>query len=112
MASGIRWAETTSAWYATPNSSQAVAAGCITGQSESEPMTIPTWAGDGSGIDFSHQVGGGMPSSAAHLLEILAGCCDMPELASRPDLLAVELHPQSPISGEAMHQGRWQVGHR
>lgn len=39
---GIRWAETTSASYPTPNSSRAFAASSITGQSESEPMTRPT----------------------------------------------------------------------
>src|SRR5690606_6560562 len=38
----IRWAETTSASYGIPNSSSALAAASITGQSESEPITTPT----------------------------------------------------------------------
>ena len=39
---GVRCAETTCASYGTPNSVSAAAAGSITGQSESLPMTMPT----------------------------------------------------------------------
>src|SRR4051812_18468971 len=42
ISSGMRCAETTSASYAMPNSPSAVAAASIVGQSESEPITIPT----------------------------------------------------------------------
>ena len=42
ISSGMRCAETTSASYAMPNSPSAVAAASIVGQSESEPITMPT----------------------------------------------------------------------
>src|SRR5580692_3278353 len=42
MSAGIRCAETTSASAGTPNSSSTSTAACITGQSESLPMTTPT----------------------------------------------------------------------
>ncbi len=42
ISSGIRCADTTSTSHTTPNSSSAVTAASITGQSESEPMTTPT----------------------------------------------------------------------
>lgn len=38
---GIRWAETTSTSYGISNSSSACAAASMTGQSESDPMTMP-----------------------------------------------------------------------
>src|SRR5512146_2771351 len=38
----MRCADTTSASYGTSNSSRTSAAACITGQSESEPITTPT----------------------------------------------------------------------
>src|SRR3712207_1188412 len=112
MASGIRWAETTSAWYATPNSSHAPAAGCITGQSESEPITMPTRAAVSSDIRFSHQVGSGMPCPVPDLLQIIAGRGHMPHLPTGPDLFAVELHPQPLVPGTAVQQGRRQIAHR
>src|SRR3954470_19985408 len=42
MRRGVRWAERTCASYGTSNSSRASAAGSMTGQSESLPMTMPT----------------------------------------------------------------------
>src|SRR5215469_3251262 len=42
ISAGIRWAETTSAAAGTPNSSSTSTAACMTGQSESLPMTTPT----------------------------------------------------------------------
>ena len=39
---GIRCAETTSASHATPSSVRTSPAACMTGQSESEPITMPT----------------------------------------------------------------------
>src|SRR4051812_39562885 len=42
MSCGVRCAETTRASHATPNSPTAWAAASITGQSESDPMTIAT----------------------------------------------------------------------
>ena len=45
MSSGIRWADTTSTSWGTPKSRRACAASAITTQSESDPITTPTWAG-------------------------------------------------------------------
>src|SRR5438874_567680 len=42
MRSGVRWAETTCASYATPKSLSTLAACCITSQSLLEPITTPT----------------------------------------------------------------------
>ena len=42
MSCGIRWAETTSTSWATPSSVRASDAACMTGQSESDPMTTAT----------------------------------------------------------------------
>ena len=40
--SGVRWAETTSTSWSTPNSSSTAEASCMTVQSESDPMTTAT----------------------------------------------------------------------
>src|SRR5918998_2271973 len=115
MASGIRWAETTSAAYGTSNSASAVAAAAITGQSESEPITMPTRAAalpepvEGSGIGISHQVRGGVPGPAADPVEVVSDRGHVAHLATGPDLLAVELHPQPAVPGETVQQGRRQV---
>src|SRR5919107_3130412 len=110
MASGIRCAETTSAAYGTSNSASAVAAADITGQSESDPITMPTRAaGSGSGIGVSHQVRGGVPGPAADPVEVVAVRGDVADIAARSDLLAVELHSQPTVPGEGVQQRRRQV---
>src|SRR5215212_12045176 len=110
MASGIRCAETTSAAYGTSNSSSAVAAADITGQSESEPITRPTRAVEGgSDIGVSHQVRRGVPGPAPDVIQVVAHRRHVADLATRPDLLAVELHPQPTVPGEAVQQRRRQI---
>src|SRR5918995_2211284 len=109
MASGIRWAETTSAAYGTSNSARAVAAADMTGQSESDPITMPTRAVVPSGIGVSGQVRRGVPGPAADPVEVVAARGDVADLAAGSDLLAVELHSQPPVPGEAVHQRRGQV---
>src|SRR5512132_3439350 len=121
MASGIRCAETTSASNGTSNSRSASPAALITGQSESEPMTIPTLGptrgrGVSSGpissgptssdIGISHQVCRGMPRPLPCLFKIISIGGDMTDLATWADLLAIQLHPQPPLASKAMQQGR------
>src|SRR4030095_304502 len=110
MASAIRCAETTSASKATPNSCNANPAALITGQSESEPITIPTrgcWLS--SGIGISHQVGRGVQRPLPCFIKIISEGVDMAHLATGTYLLAVQLHAQSPVSGKTVQQGRRQV---
>src|SRR6185312_2601202 len=110
MASGIRCAETTSASKFTSNSRSASPAAPITGQSESEPITIPTLGRElSSGIGVSHQVRGGMPGPLLCLDKIISVGGDMAYLATGTYLLAVQLHPQPPVSGKTMQQGRWKI---
>src|SRR4029453_17168507 len=125
MASGIRCAGTTSASNDTPNSRKACPAAPITGQSESEPITIPTRGrGMGSGamssgpnpsdpislgIGISHQVRRGMPRPLPSLFKIISGGRDMAHLAAGADLLAIQLHPQPPITSKAMQQRRRKI---
>src|SRR3954452_8118412 len=104
----MRWAETTSASKATPNSSSAVAAAFITGQSESEPITIPT---RGPWVDvISHSLalvaevaaepGRGVPGALEAVLEVVTVGVDVPDLARGPQVLAVEVHPQPGVAGK------------
>src|SRR5215213_2864622 len=110
MASGIRWAETTSASNGTSNSASAVAAAPITGQSESDPMTMPTrGVGAESSIRISSQVRRGMLGPPSGVVEIIAEGGDVTNLASRAHLFAVELHPEPAIPSEAMQQRRWKI---
>src|SRR5215211_1334759 len=106
MASGMRCAETTSASNDTPNSRKACPAAPITGQSESEPISSGPIS---SGIGISHQVRRGMPRPLSCLLKIISGGCHMAHLAAGADLLAIQLHPQPSITGEAMQQRRRKI---
>src|SRR4029450_7139641 len=110
MASGMRCAETTSASKATPNSCSANPAALITGQSESEPITIPTrgcWLS--SGIGISHQVGRGVQRPFPCFVKIISEGGDVAHLASGTHLLAVQLHAQSPVSGKTVQQTRRKI---
>src|SRR4029450_10194504 len=110
MASGMRCAETTSAAKATPNSCSARPAALMTGQSESEPITIPTrGCGTASGTGISHQVRRGMPRPFPCFVKIISEGGDMPHLATGAYLLAVQLHPEPPITGKTMQQRRRKV---
>src|SRR3954468_820631 len=105
MRRGVRWAERTCASYGTSNSSSASAAGSMTGQSESLPMTMPT---TGSllgpltrvssvlGVEreggVHHAVGQVMRRGhrpRAHLGDVVAQRGDVAELATAPLALAV-----------------------
>src|SRR5215207_1301487 len=110
MASVIRCAEATSASKATPNSCSASPAALITGQSESEPITIPTRGGGmSSAIGISHQIGGGVQCPLPCLVKIISEGGDVTHLATRTHLLSVELDSQPSVMGETVHQGRRQV---
>src|SRR5688572_22637758 len=113
MASVIRCSETTSASKATPNSCSATPAALITGQSESEPITIPTRGrGTSSGTEISHQVRRGMPGPLPCLSKIISERSDMAHFATRAYLLAVQLHPQPPVTGKTMQQRRRKIFQR
>src|SRR5512132_3706759 len=110
MASVIRCAETTSASKATPNSCNATPAALMTGQSESEPITIPTRGrGTSSGTGISHQVRRGVPRPFPCLVKIISEGGDMPHLATGAYLLAVQLHAKPPITGKAVQQCRRKI---
>src|SRR3569833_3099935 len=106
---GIRWAETTSASYGTPNSSSASAAAFMTGQSESLPITTPTvtvppspgaWprgrvrrvARPARSPRSVPQVVGRVARPFAYLVQVVAERGHVPDLAAWTDLLAVEVH--------------------
>src|SRR5215218_7863269 len=119
---GVRCAETTCASYGTSKSSSTSAAGCIIGQSESLPMTIPTTgssscsstrASCGSVLfgererRIDHAVGevaGGGSGAGAHRVEVVAERGDVTELAPRPLPLAVpvDLHVR-PVRHQVVH---------
>src|SRR5699024_5072363 len=117
-----RCAETTSTSNVTPSSSSASAASSITGQSESDPMTMPTSIailpsllmpslcrtpppGRGPSRDADTP---GLPELlvlpaqdrhsgarlGAHGVEVVTVDGDVAELAAGPHLLAVQLHPR------------------
>src|SRR5918994_3238191 len=110
MASVIRCAETTSAAKATPNSCSVTPAALMIGQSESEPITIPTRGrGPASGTGISHQVRRGMPRPLPCLVKIISERRNMPHFATGAYLLAVQLHPEPPITGKTMQQGRGKI---
>src|SRR4051812_16312087 len=110
MRRGVRWAERTCASYGTSNSSSASAAGSITGQSESLPMTMPTTGSllgpltrvssvlglerEGGVDDAVGQVPGRSHCAGAHLGDVAAQCGDVAELAASSLSLAVpvQLH--------------------
>ena len=45
-----------------------------------------------------------MLGARADMFKIISVGGDVPDLAARPDGLAVQLHPEPPIPGEAVHQ--------
>src|SRR5580704_16636465 len=135
MSAGIRWAETTSASAGTPNSSSTSTAACITGQSESLPMTTPTTgraltgslpadpaspartagpAGPAAGsqsrvLGSRGEIPGCPPGPLPDHGEIAAERGDMTDLAPWPDGLAVKLHLHGRIGCEHMVQLAVQV---
>src|SRR4051794_1770714 len=106
-----------------PNSSSTSAAGRIVGQSESEPMTTPTrhsdeldptavmrriYANPGrrcgplrarSLRDGAAEPAGRMTSALAYVVEVVAVCSDMSDLAAGPNRLAVKMRLQPRVAG-------------
>src|SRR3954451_15096599 len=126
MRRGVRWADRTRASYGTSNSSRASAAGSITGQSESLPMTMPTTGSllgpltplssvlgverEGGVHHAVGQVPGRGDRSRAHLGDVVAEGRHMAELATAALTLAVpvQLHVR-PVGHEvvdALVEGR------
>src|SRR3954465_10002851 len=96
MSRGVRCAETTRTSCATSNSSSAVAAGCIVGQSESLPITMPTSGSvtevspvlvgerEGGGDHAVGEVPGRGDGASANPPEVVAERGDVAELAAGP----------------------------
>src|SRR6478735_8406672 len=80
------------------NSASASAASFITGQSESDPITMPTRAPSVMSLTLVSQVaaepGGGVPRPLEAVVEVVAVHVDVADLAAGPQLLAVEVHTQ------------------
>src|SRR5688500_13813628 len=115
---GIRCAETTSASQATPSSVRISPASCITGQSESDPITMPTFAAVCcvslmSLLALVAQVAaeprGGVPRALEAVVEVVSVCVDVADLAARTQVLAVEVHPQARVAGHRVRQPVVQV---
>src|SRR5262245_11265359 len=91
------------------NSSSAWVAPCMTGQSESDPMTTPTTASVDSAIDLSGQIGSRMVGALAEVGQIGSGDGDVADLPSRAYLLAVHVNPQLRIASLAMDVSRVRI---
>src|SRR5918993_3881745 len=116
---GIRCAETTSASHATPSSVRISPASCMTGQSESEPITIPTlallcWACSLISLTHPSSLTGvaevaaepacGVPGALETVLEVVAVGVDVPDLATGSQVLAVEVHPEPGVARHRVRQ--------
>src|SRR5665648_276447 len=118
ISSGIRCADTTSASYAMPKSASSVAAASIVGQSESEPMTIPTFGWSLMGISFDKQ-SCRRASTSHHIIKIIAANCHMANFAPRFDALAIQMdldlavlsHDQSPLRFQVIDNSAENVHH-
>src|SRR3982751_1023955 len=113
---GVRCAETTCASHGTANSSSAVAAGCIVGQSESLPITMPT---SGSltatssvlvaererGVDHAvGEVPGGGDGAGTDLPEVVPECGHVAELSAWALTLPVPVQLDvGPVRHEVVH---------
>src|SRR4051812_46847078 len=111
-----------------PNSSSASAAARMTGQSESEPITIPTlgsapasdgalmggsvssttWSGRSASLalvaEVAREPGGGVPGPLEAVVEVLAVGVHVADLAAGPQVLAVEVHPQVRVARERVRE--------
>ena len=84
----------------------------ITGQSESEPITMPDPGGRPQASSSPIRYAGGMPGPGANLVKIIAVRRHVPDLTARPHLLAVDLDPQPAVPGEAVQQRGRQIADR
>src|SRR5918993_3173881 len=115
---GIRCAETTSASQATPSSVRISPAACMTGQSESEPITMPTFTAAASSCwgcvslmsllalvaQVAAEPGGGVPRPLEAVVEVVAVGVDVADLAPGAQVLAVEVDPQPRITRHRVRQ--------
>src|SRR5215210_7306246 len=92
-----------------PNSSSASAAACMTGQSESLPMTTPTTGVD-SLIDVSCEVGSRVRGTLAEVVEVVADHGDMADLAAGTHVLAVQVDLQARVARHGVTERAVQVG--
>src|ERR1700722_3993574 len=105
MSAGILCADTTSASAGTPNSSSTSTAACITGQSESLPITTPTTGGAlmcallrcSRFLGPGRQVASRSPGAFPHRSQVAAESGDVTYFAAGPDCLAVQVHLQGGI---------------
>src|SRR5690606_14665095 len=107
IASGVRCAEITRTSYGTWNSSRASAAARMVGQSESLPMMTPTnapLACSTSATLALPQPPGGTAGARPYDLQVVAEHRDVADLATRPYLLPVQVHPSSWVGGEQVMQ--------
>src|SRR5690606_2842655 len=103
ICSGVRCAEPTAASWAVPGSPGASAAACMTGQSESEPITMPTrgvllWSLTGVS-QVSAEPGGRVAGALQGLVEVVAEGVHVSDLAAGPPVLAVQVHLEVRIAG-------------
>src|ERR1700754_1768192 len=84
------------------NSPSAVAASFITGQSESDPITMPTRAVGSLTLvsQISSEPRGGVPGTLQAVVQVVAVGVHMSHLAAGAQLLAVQVHPQVWVTGE------------
>src|ERR687897_800492 len=75
----------------------------------SESIPSRYFRGTGTPITGNGVTAASMPGRWAGAVEIIAEGGDMADLASRPHLLAVELHPEPAIPSEAMQQRRRKI---
>src|SRR4051794_25783718 len=86
-----------------PNSSSALAAASMTGQSESDPMTMPTtgsfiWVIHLGSLTLVSQLPGEprrrVPRTLQSVVQVLTVGVHVPDLAARPQVLTVEVHAE------------------
>src|SRR6266542_2393607 len=108
---GIRCADTTSASKGTSNSTHTSAAAFIVGQSESDPITIPTVMPLPLLVDGAGEVRRRVPGAFTGLLEVVAVRRDMADLATGLDRLAVEVDLEPGVAGHAVQQPAVHIDH-
>src|SRR3954451_1317096 len=84
------------------NSASASAAAFITGQSESDPITMPTRVMASLALvsQVAPEPRGGVPRALEAVVEVVAVRVDVADLAAGPQLLAVQVHPEARVAGQ------------
>src|SRR5262245_61482195 len=92
-----------------PNSVSAVPAASITGQSESDPITMPTSAvarpfSSSPSLTLVSQLPGEprgrVPRALQTIRQVITVGVDVADLAARPQVLPVQVHAQPRVAGE------------